>query len=514
VISLCALLLVACGGQTQPQSAAQPAAQNANQPPVQKDVPVIGAGPGAVATAAPVALKLMKVEPSKGVVGDPFSISGEGFPPGKSIELVWLTAEGSYVMVAAAENVEFHEKKFVDKRVTLGKVTADDQGRIKATVKTPEDYGEVHDIYALVDGQEFGKGGYRIMRNVSITPTSGALGTPITINVTGLGWKTYESTLLIRYDNNQVGIVTAVTTKGTAVAKIRAAGRMGKHVIDVVFGARSMAFLNNQQSGTAHIADSRFEFSVTDDRNMPPTVIDWPDESLLATQSDATPRTTTSKLTATSTIAKLEPSSGPILSQPMLRTSGLPPNSEVEMFWMSARGNRVSPSGWTLSETPLGKVSVGRDGTLATAIRIPDDLGGWHTVKMVTGNQVVAEVPYFVERSVVGVTPKRVKAGEIFTVQIKGVGWTELDNGVAVTYDNSFIGFACGFNSNGDVTMNLTATGGPGIHLIDLYPMIYQGHGKPPWSYQVPFLTFARDFPGLSLGYKLPAMRLAIEVIE
>jgi len=30
----------------------------------------------------------------------------------------------------------------------------------------------------------------------------------------------------------------------------------------------------------------------------------------------------------------------------------------------------------------------------------------------------------------------------------------------------------------------------------------------------VPYLTYADDFPGLSLGYKIPAMRLAIEVTE
>jgi hypothetical protein len=35
------------------------------------------------------------------------------------------------------------------------------------------------------------------------------------------------------------------------------------------------------------------------------------------------------------------------------------------------------------------------------------------------------------------------------------------------------------------------ATGGPGIHLIDLYPMLDQGHGAPPWGCQAPFLSFA-----------------------
>jgi hypothetical protein len=112
------------------------------------------------------------------------------------------------------------------------------------------------------------------------------------------------------------------------------------------------------------------------------------------------------------------------------------------------------------------------------------------------------------------VSPRRVRVGESFTVQIKGVGWTELDNTLAVTYDNAAMGYACGFNSNGDVTINLVATGNPGTHLIDLYPAIYRGKDRVPWNYQTPFLTYARDFPALAHGYRLPAYRLAIEVVQ
>ena len=39
------------------------------------------------------------------------------------------------------------------------------------------------------------------------------------------------------------------------------------------------------------------------------------------------------------------------------------------------------------------------------------------------------------------------------------------------------------------------------------------GKDKKAW-YWAPVLTYARDFPALSLGYRLPAFRLAIEVIE
>ena len=174
----------------------------------------------------------------------------------------------------------------------------------------------------------------------------------------------------------------------------------------------------------------------------------------------------------------------------------------------------MGPSGWNLESVPLSNVTTKPDGSLTTAIQIPDDLGGWHVVKLTARDRVLMEIPYYVEQHLVAVKPKRVKVGETFTVQIKGGGWTELDNTVAVTYDNASIGYACAFNSNGDVTMNLVATGHPGTHLIDIYPAIYKGKDRVPWNYQTPFLTFARDFPALANGYKLPAYRLAIEVIE
>ncbi|MDP2662894.1 MAG: hypothetical protein Q8R28_19435, partial [Dehalococcoidia bacterium] len=198
------------------------------------------------------------------------------------------------------------------------------------------------------------------------------------------------------------------------------------------------------------------------------------------------------------------------------RASGLKPGVETELFWVTARGNRVAPSGWSLLESSLAKATVGQDGSLNVKVQIPDDLGGWHVVKLVQGGSAVAEVPYLVERSLVDITPVKLKAGQTFTIHLKGVGWTELDNGTAVTYDNAYIGFVCGFNSNGDVTMPLIATGGPGTHLIDLYPMLYrQGgqHASEYWNFERPDLTALTDHPGLALGYRLPIIRLAIETV-
>jgi hypothetical protein len=209
----------------------------------------------------------------------------------------------------------------------------------------------------------------------------------------------------------------------------------------------------------------------------------------------------------------LTPNSGPIHSPTTLRASGLPANTEIGLYFVTARGNRMTPSGWNLDSVSLLGATTKADGSLTATIKIPDDLGGWHMVKLASRDRVFAEAPFYVEQSLVKVSPKRLKVGEPFTIQIKGSGWTELDNTVAVTYDNAAMGYACGFNSNGDITINLIATGQPGTHLIDLYPAIYKGKDRVPWNYQTPFLTSAQDFPALALGYRLPTYRLAIEIV-
>ncbi|MDP2660818.1 MAG: hypothetical protein Q8R28_08825 [Dehalococcoidia bacterium] len=274
----------------------------------------------------------------------------------------------------------------------------------------------------------------------------------------------------------------------------------------------------NWQSPTSYIPwEFRSTFTVTEDKGAPPDSVEWPEASRVAVLAADAPRTGLSNPPSGGVQATLEPSVGPNLSHATLKATGLPANVDVELVWVTAAGNDIS--GWDVFGVALLKTRTGADGALSAPIEIPEGLGGWHVVKVVQGDKVLAEAPFRVDRRLVEVSPKRVKAGETFKVQIKGVGWTQIDNGVAVLYDNSYIGFACGFGTGGDVTLNLVATGGPGTHLIDLYPMIYQGArglkgtAKPPWLYQIPFLTALQDYPGLALGYNLPIFRLAIEVV-
>jgi hypothetical protein len=85
-------------------------------------------------------------------------------------------------------------------------------------------------------------------------------------------------------------------------------------------------------------------------------------------------------------------------------------------------------------------------------------------------------------------------------VTLTGVGWDYNTNIITVDYDNSYIGYACGFNSQGNVTVTVIASGPPGLHTIDIYPAIWWGTSTPSAQltaeYRYPLLT-PQDHPEL-----------------
>ncbi|MDO8531372.1 MAG: hypothetical protein Q7T26_04275 [Dehalococcoidia bacterium] len=495
--------------------AAPAAAKQMEQPRAPEAVAAVAPRQPAPA-AAPAAAALPKplnVNPVKGSVGQPFSISAEGLPASKEVQFFWATASARYDMEPSQETIEFYEAKWTEKRVPVGRAVTDGQGKLSANLVAPDGYGGVHDVYGVVDGQDVTRGGFRVLPEFTVTPTQGPIGTPITIKGKGIGWRPYENTWVLTYDNQFTGFISTVTTGGQATAAIRASGPPGKHVIELWHGHKSVPYLNWEQAPVGHTPTFQFTFTVTEDPGVPATSLDGPEPGVVKLNFSAI-RTTASETPINSGArATITPSTGPVLSNATLRVTGLTANTPTEVFFMTARGSRVSGRGWALAELSLGTAKSDNQGALTLDFQVPDDLGGWHTLKVVQGDKVVAEPFFYVQQSLVEVTPSRVKVGEMFQVHVKGIGWTELDNTFTLTYDNSYIGYACGFNSKGDVVINMRATGQPGTHLIDLYPTVYQGHGKPPFMYQTPQLTALQDHPSLEYGYQLPIFRLAIEVV-
>ena len=169
----------------------------------------------------------------------------------------------------------------------------------------------------------------------------------------------------------------------------------------------------------------------------------------------------------------------------------------------------MSGQGFEPQEREIGTLTVGPDGRIDAPVVMPDDLGGLHALALRDGDKPLARTYFVIETSIVGITPSSGPAGTPVTIHLKGVGWTEYDNIYVATYDNAYMGYACGFNSNGDVVINFTASGQPGVHLIDLYPGIYQGPAtEPQLLYRLPQLTYADDHPGNTI----PALRFTFEV--
>jgi hypothetical protein len=479
------------------------------------------AAPGAFAQAQPTSRPgVLAIAPEKGPVGTVFSVSGDAGAANTSVDIQWTTWDGSYATVTTPQTVAYKQRTFTDKRVSLGQVTTDAEGRFRGSFTVPEDFGHLHAISAVVDGRDRASGGFQVLMSGTATPASGPIGTPIHLRITGLNPNLFSgSTLAVRYDNAYTGLLTAATTGGTAEAMIRATGPLGPHSI-VVGAGTTPAYLNIHQSPYdflyEHLPDGegfQFAFTTTADTGPPPDTLEWPSASAVRTLAADDPRTTFEPLPPAAAKLALEPASGPILTRTRLTASGLRPDTDVAVVFVTARGNRVSDSGWDTEAMPIGQGRADAQGGLNLEVQIPDDLGGWHVLRLVQDNVPLTQAPFFVERSLASVSTSRPRIGETFTIHAKGLGWTELDNGFAVTYDNVFVGYACGFNSNGDVTMPLVATGAPGTHLIDLYPMVYNGQDRKAW-YWAPVLTFARDFPALGLGYRLPTYRLAINAVQ
>jgi hypothetical protein len=484
-------LLAASGSNGQARTSAAP------QAVVAPSIPGVAGLPGPIAPTATTAANL-------GLLG-----------AGKSVAIEWVTANVTWQLDVRPDSVDYLGQLATPVTVVLASSTTDANGAFSVPIAVPRDFGGIHDIYAVVDGVKVAKGGFLVGRTLKISPTRGPVGTPVTISIGGLGSTLYGGSAGIFYDGHYTGVATGKWTRGEATVMIRAAGPVGRHTIVVGTGMQ-FNYLNIKQSPIPWATGGMATFDVTKDAGPPKAGVNWP----LGVTPTVDAKTTMSSVdgAASGTArASLSTSYGPPLSKIAVTAAGLTPSSQVDLAFSTVVGNRVNCTGtcWSFVSIPLGTATAAADGSVRTNVTVPDGLGGWHAIQVSQGGKVVAQVPFNVTRTLVSI-PKTVKEGHPFQIHLKGVGWTQLDNTVAVDYDNSYVGYGCGFNSNGDVVLDMVATGGPGTHLIDIYPLLYTyqpAYAYPPHG-AVPFLNFARDFPGLALGYKLPAFRLAIKVVD
>ncbi|HEX7404687.1 MAG TPA: hypothetical protein VF307_02045 [Candidatus Nanopelagicaceae bacterium] len=486
----------------------------------------------------------LDVTPNQGPEGTPITITGKGLPASTSLPLTWSTADGAWIVDVQPNTVNYMGAKYIKYNVDVVTVTTDANGTFAYKTTVPRDFGGVHDIYAIKDGAAIAHGGFQMNPTLSISPSSGPIGTPITITYTSMGPNLYTGGVSVLWDNAFAGEAQAIWTRGTAIFKIRAAGPVGTHYVALTAGI-GVQYMNIKQSPVPWGKGSSAAFKVTKDAGAPAASIEFP----AAVEPSVTQRTTLSQVGLdpnTAAVATLSQNSGVVGAKVKLNVTGLTTTGTHQIVWSTVVGNRVNCTGtcWVYNGVPMGSAAPA-NGTIDQEVTIPDNLGGWHVVQVKQGEVVEAQASFYVKESIFlykdkkgktlsagiakadssnapelrdgsGVPKSKFKVGEEFTIAMKGVGWTQLDNTMAVTYDNSYIGYGCGFNSNGYMVVHLIATGAPGTHIIDLHPVLYTNQpsfANTPYG-MLPILTNQSDIPGLALGYQPPAVHFAITITK
>jgi hypothetical protein len=436
------------------------------------------------------------LNPTKGNAGTVVQAAGAGFGPNEKLDIIWQGFQGSWQTNSAGE---FHGRDFQDEPVPEAAVTTDANGGFETAFTVPEGFGFIHDVLVEKDGTVVNKAGFEVTMQASLSPSSGPVGTPIAIDLNGVGWRPLENSWMVLYDNRFTGWMSSVTTGGLAHATIPAVGAPGKHIIQIVHGSNTFPYMNMQQSPSPDRPSWTFEFTISDGQAILPP----PAQSQSLPVENGNPPDRTD-----APVIWTDPASASVGTPVTLKGSGLPAGESVELIWFTVKGSRVSGQGWAEAPTSLGTVNVDASGEIALPFQALDDLGGPHRIEAHVNGQKVAETSFTIGPSAFALEPASGPAGTTITIHLKGVGWTETANIYTLVYDNAYIGYACGFNSQGDVVVYLPATGEPGWHFIDLYPGIYKGEDMQTTNdFRIPQLT-CTDHP----GEKLPAFHFAFRV--
>src|SRR5262249_4740199 len=153
---------------------------------------------------------------------------------------------------------------------------------------------------------------------------------------------------------------------------IRASGAVGDHAIFVGAGTVP-SYLNIHQSPYGFLYENlpdgegfKFTFTTTADNGAPPDQLEWPAAAAVHNLGPDDPRTTFEPLATPTATAAWSPASAPTQSTTHLTAAGLEPDKDVALVWMTARGNRVSDTGWDVVSGTIGSGHTDAQGGLAT----------------------------------------------------------------------------------------------------------------------------------------------------
>lgn len=407
------------------------------------------------------------VEPTHGIVGSEATLTGENFEPGATLDLVWTTFDGQWdlEMEDGEYTGNFLGRSFTPSEEALASTTVADDGTFVVDFAVPEGFGGTHDIYVREDGDNLNKAGFAVDMHAEMSPEEGPIGTDITVSVTGLdqvhdvaGW------YALMYDNQITGFVTAMQSNGSASFEVPAAGRVGKHLVQLRNAPFNAPYLALESSPYAYLPEPSFTFTVTDEDPILPAPIEEQNSAPVAgTEPEGD-----------GPAIWVDPVDAPVFTPSTVYGKGFAPDTEVDLAYTNMSGSRVTTSGFSGTMVDVATVSTGADGTFELPFEIPDALGGEHRLEATVGDEREAFTYFGIAPSAFPIEPASGPFGTAIELHLKGIGWTQTNNIFAVVVDNVFFGYACGFSTNGDVVVPMIASWEPGVHYIDLYPSFYR----------------------------------------
>jgi hypothetical protein len=287
-----------------------------------------------------------------------------------------------------------------------------------------------------------------------------------------------------------------VTTQGTARFTIPATGHDGLHIIEVQHSDFGSPYRNTQQSPVPDRPNFRLYYTITAGA---PVLPPPPERQAQANVGRLPPAGELVAVPAFSGVG------GPVV----VSGSGFKPGKNYQLNWDTLVGNRMTVAGWETKPRTIAAAVADTTGHAEFRFKAPDDLGGTHTL-WVEADEIRKEGTFWIAPTALPLDVARGAVGTTFRIHLKGVGWSETANIYTVVYDNATSGYACAFNSQGDIEIVMQATGAPGWHFIDLYPAIYKGSERRPNNYRLPQLTAVDDHP----GEDLPIFRFAFEIVS